>query len=286
MDAQTFLGMEQLDDSGRRWRFETTTGLATAGRFLFGGCGLAAGIQAMEIASARPCVWAAAQYVSYATVGTVVDLEVVLAAEGRHMTQARCVGRVDDAEIFTVNAALGRRSFPVSGLWAQPPDVPRPGASSPREYPRWDSPDTIMGRVETLIAQGRQWSELDGRPGSGRCALWCRMPEVLEPSAAALAVLGDFVPSGVAQALGRPSHGTSLDNTLRVVRIVPTEWVLVDVQMLAIEHGFGHGVAQLWAEDGSLMAAASQSVIVRTFPEAGPPGTKAGSAPAGGRPEG
>ena len=73
---------------------------------------------------------------------------------------------------------------------------------------------------------------------------------------AAGGMLGDYVPFGIGQALGLPAGGNSLDNTLRVVRVIPTEWVLVDLRIHAIERGFGHGLAHLWAEDGSLLATA------------------------------
>ena len=82
-------------------------------------------------------------------------------------------------------------------------------------------------------------------------------------SAGALAILGDYVPFGVGQALGRMAGGNSLDNTLRVARLVETEWVLLDVQVHTIQHGFGHGLVHLWAEDGTLLGTASQSTIVR-----------------------
>jgi acyl-CoA thioesterase len=44
---------------------------------------------------------------------------------------------------------------------------------------------------------------------------------------------------------------------------VPTEWVLLDIRIHAVAHGFGHGVVHLWSEDGTLLATASQSTIVR-----------------------
>jgi acyl-CoA thioesterase len=124
---------------------------------------------------------------------------------------------------------------------------------------------TIMDRVEVRIASGRQMAELDGTPGSGRTALWARVPGHLEPSAGTLAILGDYVPGGIGEALGIQAGGSSLDNTLRVARLVPAEWVLCDIRVHAIEHGFGHGLAHLWAQDGTLLATASQSVIVRTW---------------------
>ena len=86
---------------------------------------------------------------------------------------------------------------------------------------------------------------------------------------AALAVLGDFVPMGVGQALGIRGGGNSLDNTLRMVKLVPTEWVLLDIHVHAVERGFGHGLVHMFAEDGTLLATASQSCIVRFWQRAG-----------------
>jgi acyl-CoA thioesterase len=93
------------------------------------------------------------------------------------------------------------------------------------------------------------------------------VPGHLEPSAATLAVIGDYVSGGVSQPLGVRTMGRSLDNTLRVVRLVPTTWVLVDIHMHALVNGFGHGLAHLWAEDGTLLATASQSISVRLWTE-------------------
>jgi len=261
MDARTFLGLEPTDDP-LVWRLPITPGVSTPGRFLFGGCGLAAGVAAMEHASGRPTIWASAQYLSYAPTGSVVDFAVTLAVVGHQTTQARAIGRVDGKEILAVNAALGRRHIDVHGMWAEPPDVPRPEESIQRKVPREFS-GTVLERVEVRLALGRQFEAMDGTPGDGHCAFWARLPGLREPSSAWLSVLGDYVPSGVAQALGRPSIGNSLDNTIRVVQLVASEWILCDIRIQAIANGFGHGSANLWAEDGTLLGVASQSVIVR-----------------------
>jgi acyl-CoA thioesterase len=94
--------------------------------------------------------------------------------------------------------------------------------------------------------------------------MWARIPEVIERiDATTLAILGDFVPMGLGMALGIEGGGTSLDNTLRVLRLVPTEWVLLDIRIHGVERGFGHGLVHMYAEDGTLMATASQSCVVR-----------------------
>jgi len=84
-------------------------------------------------------------------------------------------------------------------------------------------------------------------------------------SSASLAILGDYVPFGIGQALGLRAGGTSLDNTVRIGRLVPSDWVLLDVRIHQIVNGFGHGAVYLWAEDGTLLATASQSTIVRMW---------------------
>ena len=86
-------------------------------------------------------------------------------------------------------------------------------------------------------------------------------------SAAALAIVGDYVPFGISQSLGHRAGGNSLDNTLRVASRAPTDWILADIRVHAVAHGFGHGLVHLWAEDGTLLGTASQSTIVRAWRE-------------------
>ncbi len=276
MDTRTFLGLEPTHNRFR-WKLPVTTGIATGGDFLFGGAGLGAAIAAMEGTSGRSTIWAAGQYLSYARPGEVVDIDVVLAVEGHQMTQARAVCHVADREILTVNAALGERPFDRAAQFERMPrHVPAPDDCPPRPL-RTDPGATINARLDQRLAQGRDLDRLDGTPGDGRTVLWSRIPEVLDGvDGAALAVLGDFVPMGVGQALGVRGGGNSLDNTLRIVDLVPTDWVLMDIRIHAVERGFGHGLVHMFAEDGTLLATASQSCIVRYWAE--PTETEAPSA--------
>jgi acyl-CoA thioesterase len=243
---------------------EVTPDLCTTGNFLFGGCGLGAALSALEGTSGRTTVWATAQYLSYAKPGEVVDIDVTLAVEGHQMTQARAVCHVGNREILTVNAALGHRPLDHHGQWEQMPVVPPPDQCAERPF-RTPVDGTINDRLDQRIAKGRPFDELDGTTqGDGQTLMWARIPDVIDGvDAAALAVLGDFVPMGVGQALGVRGGGNSLDNTLRVVNLVPTEWVLLDIRVHAVERGFGHGLVHMFAEDGTLLATASQSCIVR-----------------------
>jgi len=265
MDARSFLGLEPTDDP-LRWRLPVTPAVSTPGRFLYGGCALAAGLVALEEASGRPTVWATAQYLSYAPTGSEVEWQVELAVVGQRTTQGRAIARVGEVEIITVNAALGRSNLEVSGTWISAPDVPRPEQCPRQEVPPLFA-DTVLTRVEHRLAKGRLFSMLDGTAGGPDSAFWARVPGHLEPSAATLAVIGDYVAGAVAQPIGRRILGRSLDNTLRVVQLVRSEWVLCDIHVHALHHGFGHGEAFLFAEDGTLLAVASQSNSVRLWTE-------------------
>lgn len=254
MDAHEWLGLAPTHNP-MRWILPVTPGICTGHRFLFGGCALGAAISALEGTTGRPVIWATAQYLNYAHPPEVVDIDITIASAGRQTTQARALAQVGDTEILTVNAALGDRQLPVSGQWPQMPDVDPPEGLPPREG-RGNVEDSIMARLD------QRWARQDA--SEGRTVLWSRMPDLLEPSAASLAVLGDYVPMGISQALELDTMSNSLDNTLRVGTIVPTEWVLIDIRIDLVSRGFGHGVVYLWATDGTLMATASQSAIIRT----------------------
>jgi acyl-CoA thioesterase len=263
MTARDFLGLRATHNP-HRWVLPIERGICVrhAG-FLFGGCGLGAAVTALEAVTGRQLVWATAQYLSYARPPDILDLDVTVPVSGRHSTQARATGHVGDREIFTVNASLGHRPFDVEGEWALRPDVPPPEAC-PAPPAVEGSAGTIHSRVEIRVARGRYGPDGDGAPSDdGRSALWIRIPEGLEISAAALAIIADWMPSGISHALGRWAGGNSLDNTIRIVDVAPSEWILCDIRVMAIRHGFGHGLIHLWSDGGRLLATGSQSFIVR-----------------------
>lgn len=269
MDASAWLGLQPTHNP-QRWVLPVTDGIATRGRFLFGGCGLGAGVAALEQTTGRPLVWATAQYLSYAMIDEIVDLDVTVAVEGSATSQARLVASVGEREILTVNGALGAKDHPATGQYMEFPDVPQ-AADCPERPPRPEDERSIMTRLDMRLAKGQQWDDLEGNPVTdGRTAMWVRLPSddgtEIEISAAALAILGDYVPFGISQSQGTWWPSNSLDNTVRIVALVPTEWVLVDIRVEGIASGFGHGTVYLWATDGTLLATASQSAILRSHP--------------------
>ncbi|HRY05060.1 MAG TPA: thioesterase family protein, partial [Beijerinckiaceae bacterium] len=93
---------------------------------------------------------------------------------------------------------------------------------------------------------------------------WARTVEEYDMSASMLAIFADYVPSAIGPALGEANSGSSsLDNTLRVRKVVPTRWVFCDITVTGMNAGFAHGDMRLFAENGELMATASQSMVVR-----------------------
>lgn len=264
MDSRGFLGLVDGGD-GQHWSMKVTPELCAAGEFLFGGCGLAAAVAAMEDATGRTAIWATAQYLAYARPGELLDIDVTMAVTGHQMSQARAICRVGEREILTVNAALGHRPFPVSGQFEHMPAAPPPYECPPRPM-RFEPAGTIAGRMEQRAVTFRSFDQLDGLANDGHTVMWMRLPDVIQGvDASALAVLGDFVPLGIGQALGIRGSGNSLDNTLRVVDLVPTDWVLLDIRIHGVARGFGHGTVNMFAEDGTLLAVASQSSIVRMW---------------------
>ncbi|MFZ4810385.1 MAG: acyl-CoA thioesterase [Ilumatobacteraceae bacterium] len=266
--TKAYLGLVATDDP-LRWTLPLAPHVLTAGGFLYGGAGLAAAIAVMEISTDRPVVWATAQYIAHARPPGTLALEVVVAASGRNTTQARCTVTCDGEEILIALATLGRKDLPVAGTWATMPEV------TPWRDTRPQMPTAALGTVHEVldmrIVHGVSRRQLikgrDHRDPTGRAAFWIRIPGGPKvPDAADLAMVGDVVPSAFANVTGLPISGNSLDNTIRTAELVSTEWVLADVQVHAIQDGFGYGRVHLWAEDGTLLGTASQSSVIRTPP--------------------
>jgi len=263
MDALDYFGVRHTE-SPCRWELDVVPALCSRRGAMFGGCAMAAAVDVVERVTGRPLVWATGQFLTSARPPAVLVIDVVEVARGRQISQARLRGTVEGMEVLAVNAALGRRPHvDLAGSWEEPPVVPPPDACRPRQL--LEAHDgTMMDRLDMRMADGRDPDGLPGPPGSGRSAMWVRVPE-LTGFAAMLALIGDFVPFGVSQATGQRAGGNSLDNTLRVVRRPATEWILADVRMHAVVDGFAHGLIHLWSEDGRLLGTASQTAVTQPW---------------------
>jgi acyl-CoA thioesterase len=236
-------------------------------KFLFGGVGLAASITAMERTTGRPAIWATAQYLAYAKPGEFLDVDVIVPKQGKHVTQARVVGHVGDREILTVNAALGGRPQDVSAQWAHMPDVPPPAACEPMPHFDDETHD-LHHQFDMRVAKGRYGNARQGELSTdGHAVLWGRPKERRPVTSGLLAIIADYVPSATGHALGRLAGANSLDNTIRIRELRETEWMCCDIRIHGVNAGFVHGRMHVFAEDGTLMATASQSGILRLWDE-------------------
>ena len=143
-----------------------------------------------------------------------------------------------------------------------------PGPEDCAEVHHWrGEQDDLHSHIDLRVAKGRYgFSDPGGDEGvseDGRLILWMRPKDGAPIDSGMLAIFADHVPAGIGNALGMNAGGNSLDNTIRFRRIVPTEWVLCEIQIHSVHAGFGHGAMRLYAQNGELMATASQSLIVR-----------------------
>ena len=83
MDGLTFFGLEPNGVGHRSGAWKWCAALTSGTGALFGGCGLGACIEVMEQTTGRPCIWATAQFLSYAMPGSLLELDV---------RRSRCAG--------------------------------------------------------------------------------------------------------------------------------------------------------------------------------------------------
>lgn len=268
MDLPTFplLGLQPTEDP-RKLRLPVTDPLATPFGFLYGGSGIAASAEAAERVAGRPLVWITTQFLGSPTTGDVVDLAVDLTVEGRVTTQASVVGRIGDEVVFSSLAALTARDAGDETAFATMPDVPAPDECEPMHLPfDVETGPTFFDHLERRAAAGRFGLDAIDRPQEGPLALWCRVTGTNDGigSPATQAFVADIVPMAICAALGRPTGGSSLDNTLRIVDHRPSEWVLLEVVADGFQRSVGHGSVRIWSDDGRLVGLAQQSALIRT----------------------
>ncbi len=262
MHSGDFLGLVP-GEGDLSWTLPVVDEICSGMGSLFGGAALGGAISALEQAADRPVAWATGQFISFSKPPEVLTVDVTIRAAGRRTTQAFCLAHVDGRPVIEVMAALGNRPSEVHEVWAERIDVPPP-LECPITVYQSDKP-TISHSFERRLARGKLDRSADAPMTDGRSALWFKLPAELDVDAGLLAILGDFVPFGTHMVVddGVIAGLTSLDNTIRVVNLVPTSWVLLDVQIYSIANGFSQGIVHLWAEDGTLLATASQTCQVR-----------------------
>ncbi len=259
--SREFLGLDQLDNTPS-YAMDVAYELCSGRGDLWGGVALAAAMNALsDQLQGMPLVFASAQFLSNKTRAEQLKIDCEIASQSRTVAQGYARGYLDDVDFLRVAACLGSRNS------KEVADAPVPAS-----IPHYDvcddvdlgDPRTAMhSHTQLRLAHGMFGVTGQGSPSDvGLLSMWVRMPRVVN-DIGALAILADYMLSGIGNSLGKVAYGVSLDNTIRAAHPVETDWVQCDITMDHIGNGFGYGTAHLFSEDGVLMATASQSVIVR-----------------------
>jgi acyl-CoA thioesterase len=258
-----WLGIE-ISDDGQRAQLLVVPELLNPANTLYGGTAVAAAVTLMELLTDRFMVWVTVQFISTCTAGDTIDMHTVVSARGRRSAQVRVEATIGDREIFVAVGAVGtRREDGLRGQWEEMPDVSPPDECPPLVFV---PPAGMIVERNHLDIVDRRIAPIRSGDRPNRAAMWSRVPHHPAVSPAMLGWHADMI--GVAFAKAKPGiyGGTSLDNTIRFVRSVDTEWVLVELLAHAMTDGYGHGTVHVWSPDGILMATGSQSCNVQRMP--------------------
>ncbi|MEZ5261735.1 MAG: thioesterase family protein [Acidimicrobiales bacterium] len=248
-----WLGVRRSDGAANRWTLTVQPRICGRTGYLHGGCSLAAATTAMEQATGRPLIWATAQYLSRAAVEEEVAYDVTIDSAGNRVSQASAVATVGDRVVARFLAAFGQRPGASDHRWGEPPVVPGPDDSGGYEL-TWEPDGSFHRTVELRVAA------FDRERGTA--AFWVRMPDGVHESSAGLAMLGDYVPAGFRLVLSETEKpASSLDNTVRVIGLEPSDWLLLDIRLGRVADGAAHGDLRAWARSGRLVGMASQTFL-------------------------
>lgn len=250
--AIEFFAMESFDDS-LHWRLPVTLGLCGATGTLHGGCALAAVVAALETVTDRSLASATSQYLSRVVLGETAEVNLEILASGRRMTQAAATITHEDRLICRMQVALGGRDLGIDRSWLEAPSVPPPDQCEERA--KTASTETSFTDNADVRLAGQQ-------AGDRRVRYWARLPGHLASTAPGLAALADLVPSGMRVSLNSGFRGSSLDNTVRMAGLDESEWVLLDIETVAIHDSIGHGTVRIFGEGGQLLASGSQCFAI------------------------
>jgi acyl-CoA thioesterase II len=221
-----------------------------------GGSTVASVITVLEAATQRPLIQAGAQFFGSPRAGEQFQIEVRRRQDGRTITQAVAVVIASGVEVAFVSASLGARKDLGEYNWEVMPVAPPP-ADCPRvPFVRQEEGD-LHSHLDVRLA-------LDPRINpQGRAQFWVAADSTESIPAAFLVQVADYLPEALHMKMGRPVGATSLDNVVRIVQRKPTPWLLCDIQLAAVLEGVFHGRMTMFSQDGTLLACASQSGVVR-----------------------
>ncbi|WP_298335349.1 thioesterase family protein [uncultured Erythrobacter sp.] len=217
---------------------------------IMGGVALAAAVDAMELASGQPILWAHVQFLSPTQHAEELTIHCEQCGGGQSVGQWMAEANVNGRPTHRVSAALGAREPSEKLTFVQMPDLPGPDDCEPTDETRWSADGSLIDQFEMRLA--KQDSDI------GFNAVWVRNAAGFANDSGWLAIISDFFLG----AHPKSANGFSLDATFRLIQSAPPGWVLSVTQMGAISRGVIHGQTQHFSENGQLLALSSQTGVL------------------------
>ncbi len=220
-------------------------------QFFMGGVAMAAAIEALQTWSGKPLLWTTIQFLNHGMYGDQLEITVEKSGGGRSVVQAMAKVMREGHQLQTLIAALGERpGEPDQQFEKVPNDVPAPEECALKQ-------DDAFARPGNLIDQFERRTALED-PERGLEWMWMRPKFRADITAPLLALMSDFFLGAHERSRG----GTSLDNTIRICALRPTEWVLSVTQIASFSSGAVQGYQRQFAEDGTLLSISSQTGLL------------------------
>lgn len=177
-----------------------------------------------------------------------------------------------------VSATFVRERAGIDVIDTTPPDVPAPDACL-----SFDVAPIVTGQrprffenFESRLALGHFWWEPGWAPGPARLARWFRyrVPQRLADGRLdplAIPPIADTMPPALIMKLGpahEPFFAPSLDLTVHFLEDTTAEWILTSVHARRARAGFATADAEIWDDRGTLIAYATQTMLLRRVPDA------------------
>ncbi len=157
---------------------------------------------------------------------------------------------------------------------ASMPDVPRPSAALPTFSRTGNERFHLYKNLDVALAIGEPMWEPGWQQGPAHVAFWYRyrVPQrdasgCFDPLA--IPPIADSMPSALVRRLGPREDRyflPSLDLTMFFLAPTRSEWLLVETFAERARGSYAVGSANVWDEDGQLVARAAQSMTMRRLP--------------------
>ena len=217
--------------------------------FVMGGVAQAIAIDAAELATGKPLLWSTIQFNAAARNKQIIDIDVIGQSGGRSLSQVRVDVTADKKPVQSMFAALGARPGNTTQF------IKMPKVDAPENCPKKDDP--LIQSTGNLIYEFDRRTALEDAT-AGLEYMWIRPVRNMPITAGLLALTSDFMLGAHRDTRG----GTSLDNTLRIFSVEPTDWSLSVTQMSGFREGVAIGVTHQFTQDGHLLSTSSQTGLL------------------------